>query len=274
MARKRTPATLNVDSAVLEEDDVVDKLQTFSDDPEEAEAEQADGDVDTEDDGRLARGEGVHPNPGDPGFQEYAMSLLEPHEVDHDGNPRYHGLRRLVEELCGPIVGVRVNTIEAPTKLNGFHATVEAELTVRWGGDEIMDLRVFGDVSDCYAGNTDAFYARHAAATAATKAKARACREALKFKGIASEEATSVPVEEAGLENLVTPAQVRAMDKCFRDLQMDGLAYLNSGKRNYPSARSFPYDRFQELMERLDGFLKEPETIPEKFRGYKADWLS
>lgn len=216
----------------------------------------------------------VRPKLTDPEWNDYVLNQLLPDEKDADGNPKVHGLRRLVEEILGEVVhSAPGDHFEGATQANGMRATVSHIVKIAWNCNR-DDIRTFGSVADCYAGNTDEEYARHAAATADTKAEARALRKALRLKKVASEEMTSVPVTESGLGQYIVPSQERGINKLCRDMDINVTAFINSGPSGYQykNFNQIRYTTAQQMLERLNLYLQKMANIPAEIRGYDPNW--
>lgn len=129
-----------------------------------------------------------------PEWHNYVMSLLRPDELI-DGAPKCDGLRRLANKLLGEII-FSAPTQVFPADQNG-RATVVYTVKVAWKRDvpEYINLdkfeypvREFADVSDCSPENSVKLYAKHASATASTRAEGRALRKALGLNICTAEE--------------------------------------------------------------------------------------
>lgn len=137
------------------------------------------------------------PKYGTKEWQNYVMSQFTPDELN-DGAPTCNGLRRVAEELLGEIVFSAPTQVFPATDSNGpGRATVVFTVKIAWklGLPEYVDInsfevpvREFGDVSDCWTGNTEDKYAVHPSATASTRAEGRALRKALKLNVVTAEE--------------------------------------------------------------------------------------
>lgn len=205
-------------------------------------------------------------------WNNYVLDQLRPDEKDPEGHPNVDGLRRLVEELLGVVVASIPVQFEGATQSNGMRATVAHVVKIAWGGNR-EDIREFGAVADVYSGNTDEEYARFAAATADTRAEARALRKALRLrKVVASEEITKLPVTESGLGQFIVSSQIKGIDKLCRDLDVSVNAFINSGKNTYKHFSHIKYESAQSMLENLNKYLQNPSRIPDNLRGYDENW--
>lgn len=192
-----------------------------------------------------------------------------------DGNPTTDGLRRVAEKVLGPILYSKAIVYQSPSCLNGFHACVGHEVTILWMHPDpgmAEHERVFSDVADVYPGNLpDKRFARFASATAATRAEGRALRKALRLKRvIAAEEASSIPIEDAGLDGKITKSQISFINTICSRINVNVLALLKYfGKENIEEVDSSTAARIEQKLSDLQGNLK---NIPSNIIGYDKNW--
>lgn len=211
------------------------------------------------------------PTPADPGWSDYVLSHFVEGEMDREGSPSTDACRRVVNKLLGPIVCVEPKIVQVPEASNGYRAAALVSVTIAFDGDR-GDLRTYGDGSDVYPGNTDELFARHAVATAITKAEGRAYRKALMLrKVITAEEKTSVSVTECGLDRYITDGQLRAIDKTCRDVGVNVKKFLHACKIT-GSHSLIKYEKAIELLEGASRLLQNPDKIPVEIKGYDPAW--
>jgi hypothetical protein len=213
----------------------------------------------------------------DPGWHDFVMKQFAPDELDEDGRPFVTGLRRVARKLLGPILESAAEVVCPPQFVQDAErgrilgpATVHYRLTFNWSklddGEGAAYPVTFTDCADVFFGNTDPEYARHASATAATRAEARCYRKALQLKRtIAAEEATAVPVEESGVGGKITASQITFLKLLAERTQVDLMKFVNSGRRSYDRLEDIPYDSAREmnrvLSEMFNGERDTPEAI-------------
>lgn len=205
----------------------------------------------------------------DPQWTDFVLERLTEEEKDPNGNPSVDGLRRLTEAMLGPIVYSVSHVVAAACEANGDRATVEHVIKIAWNRN-FDDIRTFGDAADVSDLNTDPEYARHTAATAATKAESRALRKALRLrKVVAAEELTDVPVVDTATRNLIIQSQKKGIDMMCRNLDIDVLKFVNSfGEDKYEHIGLVRYDVAKQMLEKLNGYQRAMDTIPETIVGY------
>lgn len=211
------------------------------------------------------------PNMTDPEWNDYVLNQLRQTEKDSEGHPTVFGLRRLVETILGDIIySCPENLIGAETS-NQMRASVIHRVRIRWN-DDPDDVREFGAAADVYTGNTDQEFARYAAATADTRAEARALRKALKLKAVAAEEITSLPITESGLGQYIVKSQERGIDKLCKDMDINPMAFINMGQQEYKHFSHVRYTTAQQMLEQLNRYLQNMTKIPDSIKGYDPEW--
>lgn len=218
----------------------------------------------------------------DPKWSEYVMREFEEDELDPNGRPFVRGLRRVARKVLGPILESRAKVIQPPQLSTGektalMHpATVEYTVKFLWcrlepGMDSAYQV-YFTDCADVYFGNTDPDFARHASATAATRAEARCLRKALQLKGIAAEESTLVPLEESSPTGGITPTQVTFVDILCQRNDINVLKYIGSGKHKFEKITDVKFSVAQQMMEHLSGLQNDRTKIKPEWKGYDPNW--
>lgn len=217
-------------------------------------------------------GETARPKMTDEGWTDWILDKLRDSEKDAEGNPRVNGLRRLVEDYIGDIVGSVPRIVEGASVDNGMRATAEHHVTINWNFNS-DDRRTFGAAADCYSGNTEDNFARHAAATADTRAESRALRKALKLVSvITAEEFTQIPVTESGLDSMITDSQIKAINKLCKDLDIDVISFINSKSNAYAHFTHIPFKNALGMLEQINVYLRNPTKIPDNIKGYDPHW--
>jgi hypothetical protein len=201
-----------------------------------------------------------------------------------DGNPMVHGLRRVARLLLGPVLYSGAHVCQAPSYAPGFEklgilqpAVVSYTVKILmcrpddpWSRYEVT----FKDAADVYFGNTDPDYARHATATAATRAEARCLRKALQLKSVAAEEKTLVPTFEAAQDGMIIPTQVNFLNVLCHRNNINVMKFVNMGKTKYDRVEDIPYGTAALMVEHLSGFQNDPTKVPDAIRGYDKNWSS
>lgn len=229
----------------------------------------------------MAEQEESKPDYLSPEWHDHVMTFFASHELVDDGDkkcPTTAGLRRVAELLLGPIVDSRPEFI-APVKEESLgRATVS--YVVKFGSFLDGPGRVFGDVADVWNGNTDDLFAVHAPATAATRAEGRALRKALKLRGIAAEEICRKLKGSVSDGNAIastsdvmaTKEQINFLNTRCKKLDMNVMAYINSGSKKYGSINEVSRDICIKMIQDLNQIPSKGD-VPESLRGFIEDWM-
>ena len=139
---------------------------------------------------------------GTPQWQDYVMAQFQEDELV-DGCPKCNGMRRVAQLVLGDIVSSKPSQVfvvgHEPRTV-----TVAYEIVFDWKLNTVVDygnlmqmssdFRTFGGLADCTEEKT--VYGRHPAATAESKAEARALRKALALNVVTAEEKLTGADEE------------------------------------------------------------------------------
>ena len=211
-----------------------------------------------------------------PEWSDYVKTLFDPSEMI-DGNPLVHGLRRVSEQVIGPIMFSGPSQVFPVTSEHGVgRATVV--FTVRFAnGLECSE------VADSWEGNTDDTFCAFAVAIASTRAEARALRKALKMKGVAAEEltkkdtakivrqASQVTKQSDGEYNEadgMTSSQAKFLDSKCKQLNINVTKLLHS--LGIDPNRKITKGRASDAIEAVND--KQRDEVPSDLVGYSSDW--
>lgn len=224
---------------------------------------------------------GPPPKMSDPEWHDYVIRQFTDSELDNNGCPYIHGLRRVARQLLGPIIKSLPTEVYPPKMLDSGimgPATCVYQITFLWSvEDDTTDNGsyevTYGGTADVHHLNTDPEYARHGTATAETKAEARALRKALGLgKVIAADERTIVPFDNFN-NGKILPEQITWLDMQGRRHDLDIMTIINSNKdgKSFNDIREVEYDRALKITE----FITETArlgTARQEWLGYKEDW--
>jgi len=218
-----------------------------------------------------------------PEWNDWVMSLFEEDEL-FDGRPVCNGLRRVATLVLGPILVSKPSEVFPPLTGDELgRSTVVWELVFESG-------HVFGDVADCWEGNTDDAFCVFSTATASTRAEGRALRKALGLKTVSAEEMTS--------KNTASVAKEISNKRSSSSTEGE---YDNSGRMTDPQAnfidvkakqldvnvaeffkvvfdlnvnRKIDKRQASEAIEKLNEYQGDKSSIPDSIISYKNDWRS
>lgn len=217
-------------------------------------------------------------------WDSYVMGQFKEDELI-DGAPLCHGLRRVARNLLGQIVYSGPTSVNPATDPNGpGRATVVYQVTFLWADGT---TRVFADVADVWHGNTDDLFCAHPAATASTRAEARALRKALAIKKVSADELTRkdvvalvrgstgpVKVEapttgESLPTDPMTGAQENLIDKLCMKLNINVVGLADS----VGSPKKITKNKASEIITKLNKLQQDGlESIPKELVGYDKEW--
>ena len=130
------------------------------------------------------------PSMGSQDWQSYVMEHFQSHELYEGKYPFVKGLRRVAEEIIGPVIGGLARTVQCPSQSNGYIATVEYEIVI-WDKCQSTQKQ-FNSTADASPQNCKYPFSLHLSAMAETRAEARALRKLLCIS-VASAEEVSIP---------------------------------------------------------------------------------
>jgi hypothetical protein len=220
------------------------------------------------------------PQYGSVQWQDYILSMLQPDEFGQDakGNshPKACGLRRVANLVLGPIIESGPISVVAPN--NETHqATVTYEIKFLWlvgfngkagwfTENEIREagnsIRVFREVADASILNTPKEYAKHASATASTRAEGRALRKALCLNVVTAEEMQSTTEEEIEEDSLVLiqPSQKRGLENIASTCSID----LEKATQEFYAKELSALTKIEarDMLQKFNVFRNKLDTIP------------
>ena len=207
-------------------------------------------------------------------WSDYILSLFEKDEL-REGAPTCDGLRRIFQQVIGPILNEEV-FVENPQP--NFSA-VEFSITFydKYDGQQ----KTFADAADVHEGNTETPYSRHATAVATTRAESRVLRKALGLRKVLSAEEMSGEIREMRAKEekfdfdnqFVDQSQLTAINLVCKRLDLDVWKTLNRGEAKYTSVDKIPSDFARETMKYINTELNGKE-IPKEMQGYNPNWQS
>jgi hypothetical protein len=211
---------------------------------------------------------GPRPPMNSPEWTPWLAKQLRPDEV-FDGCPKTDGLRRLVQEHLGDIL----ENVSRVVFYDGRSACVEHHIVVASHADH--QVRRYTGVADVGPLNMEQEYARFPSASAQTRAKGRAYREALQMAGPAAEEMTAMPVEaHAGF---VSDSQLTTLDAMAERCDIDVMAFIKAHKAKHKIRDSWgavgriPHGEAEKLVGAMSE-VQRSGTTPDAVKGYKPEW--
>jgi hypothetical protein len=227
--------------------------------------------------------DGVGPQPTIPtfnsaGWSDYVKGLFLEDELQ-EGYPKCDGLRRLVEELVGPIVTKTIRNIKFPTSMdNTASVCVSLECLVTMPQHPAYGKTVIEEaVSDANPQNNNADpFSSHMSSVAETRAESRAYRKLLRLKNVVSaEEATSGDTNLIGSQTVDTeiqPIQIEGIDRICQRLDINVMDFINTGDKTYNSITDINGSDAKNMLKTLNEISSEGKKRPESIGSYDKNW--
>lgn len=212
------------------------------------------------------------PSIHDAEWSDYVLNQFTEDEI-HDGNPNVDGLRRVTEKLLGDIIVAKAHSVAAPCDANASGATVEFTVIVK---DRVTEeLREVTEVADSNPRNSEAEFALHPSAFAATRAEGRCYRKLLRLRRIiTSEEAAHLPTVAMGEDTTIQPNQINFINSICARNDISVMAFINSGTKGaiYKNIKEVKHPAAAAMISKLSGYQREQKTIPDNIKGYDKNW--
>lgn len=227
---------------------------------------------------------GADPEPemGDPAWSDFVLAHFEESELDVEGCPRVHGLRRVGRRLLGPVLKSISTVVQPPSfsttaDKSGFlplHPTVvQHELVILWKRDfDVATPVEFTATADVWSGNADERFGRYMCALAGTRAESIAWRKALQLNKVSAEEKDSRGATTAFNADRIQPVQVQVIATKCSQLGVNVKKFVNAGKSRYAQFKDVPYDAALLMVQTISDYQRDPKKIPPGIRGYDPNW--
>lgn len=206
-----------------------------------------------------------------PDWHDYVMTLFTEKELI-DGNPNVAGLRRIAETLIGEIISSKpIDVVPVSGEEMGRSTVTYSVVFLTKNGI----TKEFADVADCWEGNTDDLFLVHSPATASTRAEARALRKALKIRGIAAEEVCKKDpskIVAQTSEDRINQDQIKVINLQCKKLDIEVMKFVNSGSKNYKSIYEVQKSTAIKMINDLNIYYNNQDSIPDHIKGYKENW--
>ena len=214
-----------------------------------------------------------------PEWHDYAMTLFQEDEL-MNGHPLVTGLRRVSELVLGPMAFSGPTWVK-PTDRDDHHGRATVIFTI-----EFANGLKCSEVADSWEGNTDDMFCAFAVAIASTRAEARALRKVLKIKGVAAEELTKKDtakiVRDLSKQNnssggeyndsgRMSDAQYNFIDIKCKQLNVNG-GKLFKDEFKVDNNRKISKKVASDIIDVLNDYQRDKNTIPSEFKGYQEEW--
>lgn len=194
----------------------------------------------------------------DPCWYDHVMSQFTPDELDDNGRPYVHGLRRIACKLFGMLSESGPTSVDPAKPENGNKATVSY-------GVRFANGLVIGAAADAGPDNCKK-YGEYAVAVADTRAESKALRRALNLKCISAEEAEESTVLDisGGGQNYINSAQEAAIKNICGKLKISPKKFISkfTSEHNCPSDDKMPFKVASAAVAKLNEYM-QGEPTPE-----------
>jgi len=131
------------------------------------------------------------------------------------------------------------------------------------------------DIADCNFVNTPEEYAKHASATASSRAESRVYRKALRLrKVISAEEANSAgnTDENWTTSEPITTEQVTVFDVMCKKNNISVFDYINCGDAKYACIEMISKATAQRMLQHLNRIQRQDAELPSGVGPYDENW--
>lgn len=222
------------------------------------------------------------PTMSDPAWSEYVMSQFDEAELDAEGCPRVHGLRRVARKLLGPILRSCATVVQTPVHAHagreGFEPTVVMhELSILWTRPEDIKGGAafpvhFSEVADVWAGNCDPRFGVYMTALAATRAEGRTFRKALQLNKVAAEEKGAGVGQSGFNSDGIQQSQISVIASKCAQLDLNVKKFINVGRAKFKRFQDVPYDVAVQMVLLVSDYQRDPSKIPGGIKGFDQNW--
>lgn len=215
------------------------------------------------------------------GWSEWVISQFADDELEN-GAPTCDGLRRVTENVIGPIEKVEIIKNDTPNASNKGNATVVVGVTISHvlleGHPRHGSYIYVEDLADANRLNTPEEIFKHPSATAGTRAESRVYRKMLRLrKVLAAEELAS---NESNLEEEWSPStpitdqQITVIDMLCQRTDMSVIDFINCGDSKYVCIEQVSEQAAQKMLQHLNRVQRKDAQRPEGVDFYDESWKS
>lgn len=212
-------------------------------------------------------------------WSEWVISQFADDELEN-GAPTCDGLRRVAENVLGPISKVEVIKNDTPSSSNKGNATVVVGVTIspvhleghpRYGYDIYVE-----DLADANRLNTPEEIFKHPSATAGTRAESRVYRKMLRLRKVLTAE--ELASNESNLEEdwspstPITEQQITVIEMLCKRTDMNVLEFINCGDSKYVCIEQISEQSAQKMLQYLNRIQRKDAARPDDVGSYDDNW--
>ena len=211
-------------------------------------------------------------------WSEWVISQFADDELEN-GAPTCDGLRRVAENVLGPIEKVEVIKNDTPNINNKGNATVVVGITIspivleghpRYGKYVYVE-----DLADANKLNTPEEIFKHPSATAGTRAESRAYRKLLRLRKVltAEELASNTHTEEDWTPSTpITDQQITVIDMLCQRTNISVTDFINCGDSKYVCVEQISEQSAQKMLQYLNRIQRKDAERPDDVGEYDENW--
>jgi hypothetical protein len=212
-------------------------------------------------------------------WSEWVISQFSDDELE-SGAPTCDGLRRVAEDILGPIEKVEVIKNDTPNSNNKGNATVVVGVTidpVQLEGHPRYGCSIYvEDLADANRLNTPEEIFKHPSATAGTRAESRVYRKMLRLrKVLAAEELASnerAIEEDWAPSSPITDQQITVIDMLCQRTNINVMDFINCGDSQYVCVEQITDTCAQKMLQHLNRIQRKDASKPEGVGNYDENW--
>ena len=212
-------------------------------------------------------------------WSEWVLSQFADDEMEN-GAPTCDGLRRVAENIIGPIEKVEIIKNDTPNANNKGNATVVVGVTISHvhleGHPRNGSYIYVEDLADANRLNTPEEIFKHPSATAGTRAESRVYRKMLRLrKVLTAEELTSnesTIEEEWSPSTPITEQQITVIDMLCKRTNMNVSEFINCGDSKYVCVEQVSEQSAQKMLQYLNRIQRKDAERPDDVGEYDENW--
>jgi len=211
-------------------------------------------------------------------WSEWVMSQFADDELEN-GAPTCDGLRRVAEDVLGPIEKVEIIKNDTPNVNNKGNATVVVGVTISHvlleGHPRHGSYIYVEDLADANRLNTPEEIFKHPSATAGTRAESRVYRKMLRLRKVltAEELASNTHTEEDWAPSTpITEQQITVIDMLCQRTNMDVADFINCGDSKYVCIEQVSEQSAQKMLQYLNRIQRKDAERPDGVETYDENW--
>tara|TARA_Y100001937_G_scaffold32893_2_gene46890 strand:- start:2506 stop:3450 length:945 start_codon:yes stop_codon:yes gene_type:complete len=212
-------------------------------------------------------------------WSEWVMSQFADDELEN-GAPTCDGLRRVAEDVIGPIAKVEVIKNDTPTVSNKGNATVVVGVTIE---PVLLDSHprhgsyiYVEDLADANRLNTPEEIFKHPSATAGTRAESRVYRKMLRLRKVLTAEELasneSTLEEEWSPSTPITEQQITVIEMLCKRTNLNVLEFINCGDLKYVCIEQVSEQSAQKMLQHLNRIQRKDAPRPDGVGVYDENW--